>query len=139
MPGYIQAAHQRFQHPFPTKSKHTPHSWMTPVYGSKVQYTFPPSTIPILDKKSRRKIQSINESLLYYVRSIDACMLPAINEIPASQAQPIEDSNQKCTMLMDYAHTYPNSVIRYHTSNMRLHIDSDAAYLIIPNARNRGA
>ena len=40
---------------------------------------------------------------------------------------------------MDYAHTYPNSVIRYHTSNMRLHIDSDAAYLIIPNARNRGA
>jgi hypothetical protein len=43
-----------------------------------------------------------------------------------------------CTMLMDYASTYPLA-IRYHESNMVLHIDSDAAYLVLPNACSRFA
>jgi hypothetical protein len=42
-------------------------------------------------------------------------------------------------MLMDYAGTYPLAIIRYHASNMVLHIDSDAAYLVLPNARSRYA
>ena len=40
---------------------------------------------------------------------------------------------------MDYAHTYPSATIRYHASDMQLHIDSDAAYLVLPKARSRGA
>ena len=40
---------------------------------------------------------------------------------------------------MDYAHSYPNTVIGYHASDMRLHIDSDAAYLVMTNAKSRGA
>ena len=42
-------------------------------------------------------------------------------------------------MLMNYAHTYPDAKIRYHASDMCLHIDSDAAYLVLPKARSRGA
>ena len=38
---------------------------------------------------------------------------------------------------MDYAHTYPNAKTRYHTSEMCLHIESDAAYLVQPQARIR--
>ena len=38
---------------------------------------------------------------------------------------------------MDYAHTYPDATIRYHASDMCLHIDSDAAYLVQPCARSR--
>ena len=37
-------------------------------------------------------------------------------------------------MLMDYAHTYPNATIRYHASDMCLHIDSDAAYKFQPQS-----
>ena len=40
---------------------------------------------------------------------------------------------------MDYAATYPNSIIRYYASDMILHIESDAAYLVLPNARSRVA
>ena len=40
---------------------------------------------------------------------------------------------------MDYAHTYPNATILYHASDMCLHIDSDAAYLVQPQARSRVA
>ena len=42
-------------------------------------------------------------------------------------------------MLMYHTHTYPNAKTRYHTSEMCLHIESDAAYLVQPQARIRVA
>ena len=39
-------------------------------------------------------------------------------------------------MLLDYAETYPHKIIRYKASNMVLYVDSDAAYLTIPEARS---
>ena len=42
-------------------------------------------------------------------------------------------------MLLDYCATYPNAKIRYHASDMVLHVDTDAAYLVLPNARSRYA
>ena len=38
---------------------------------------------------------------------------------------------------MDYLHTYPNAYIRFYASDMILHVDSDAAYLVAPKARSR--
>ena len=35
-------------------------------------------------------------------------------------------------MLLDYAETYPNTAIRYRASEMVLHVDSDAAYITMP-------
>ena len=40
-------------------------------------------------------------------------------------------------MLLDYLHTYPNAKIRFNASDMKLYIDSDAAYLIAPKAKSR--
>ena len=42
-------------------------------------------------------------------------------------------------MLMYYAATQPESVIPFHASDMCLHIDRDAAYLVQPKSRNRAA
>ena len=42
-------------------------------------------------------------------------------------------------MLLDYVTTYPNPKIRFYASDMILHVDSDAAYLVQPNARSRYA
>ena len=39
-------------------------------------------------------------------------------------------------MLLDYASTYPNAVIKYHASDIVLHVDSDTSYLVIPYARS---
>ena len=41
---------------------------------------------------------------------------------------------QKSTMLLDYAATYPNTVIRYHGSDLLLPVDSGVAYLTMPEA-----
>ena len=40
-------------------------------------------------------------------------------------------------MLLYYAHTYPNAKICYQTSNMILHVESYAAYLVMHGARSR--
>lgn len=40
---------------------------------------------------------------------------------------------------MDYMHTHPHATLRYYKSDMKLHIDSDAAYLVMPQAKSRVA
>jgi hypothetical protein len=39
--------------------------------------------------------------------------------------------------LLDYLATHPDATIRYHASDMILHIHSDASYLSVSNARSR--
>ena len=38
---------------------------------------------------------------------------------------------------MDYLHTHPNAVVRFHASDIILYIESDAAYLVLTQARSR--
>jgi hypothetical protein len=66
-------------------------------------------------------------------------MLLAINEISSSQSFPTQKTMNACKMLLDYAVTYPLAIIRYHASNMALHVGSNAAYLVLPNAHSRYA
>ena len=63
-------------------------------------------------------------------------MLRALNEISCIQARPTKDTMAKAKWFLDYAATYPNATIRYHARKMVLHIDSDAAYLVMPEARS---
>ena len=60
MPGYVLDALKKFLHVPPRKPQYAPHKWTTPVYGQKVQYALPLSTLPILDSKGTKRIQSIN-------------------------------------------------------------------------------
>ena len=60
-----------------------------------------------------------------------------MNEIGTTQAQPTEFTKKECQRLMDYLYTYPEVKIQFYASNMNLHIESDAAYLVLPNARSR--
>ena len=39
-------------------------------------------------------------------------------------------------MLLDYMSTDPNAKIRFKASDMIIHIDSDAAYLVLPGAKS---
>ena len=64
-------------------------------------------------------------------------MLPELNDTNSQQAQPTENTRAKTQKLMDYAATYPDTYIMYYTSNMILHVDSVAAYLVLPKARSR--
>ena len=68
---------------------------------------------------------------------IDNTILPALNNISMFQSKLTKQFRNKCTRLLNYVATFPHVVLRYHASNMQLHIDSDAAYLVAPKARRR--
>ena len=55
------------------------------------------------------------------------------------QSKPTEKIKAKCNRLLDYVATFPSVILRFHASNMHLHVDSDAAYLIAPKAKSRVA
>ena len=54
----------------------------------------------------------------YYTKGIDPTMIVAVNELASQQSAPTQETVKKCNMLIDYAHTYPNTTIRYHAIDM---------------------
>ena len=139
MPTYIPKLLAKLNHPRPKKPQYSPHEHYLVKYTKKGerQLTRATDTTPLLDKKETTRIQSIVGALLYYGRSIDNTILPALNDIAMFQSKPTEHIRDKCTRLLDYVSTFPNVTLRYHASNMHLHVDSDAAYLVAPKARSR--
>ena len=76
-------------------------------------------------------------SILYYAHAIDHTTLPGLSGIASEQADARESTEEQAEQLLDYLHTHPDAVIRYHASNMILNIHSDASYLSEPRARSR--
>jgi len=70
--------------------------------------------------------------MLYYARAIKHSMLVALNDIGIDQSHLTQKTMNKVKQLLDYAATCPNAVIKYYASDMILHAESDAAYLVLP-------
>jgi hypothetical protein len=138
MPGYVPKALLTLNHPKPAKPQHSPHRWTAPVYGQKIQLANADLS-PLLDKAGIKRVQQISGLFLYYSRSCDPTIIVALNEISNNQASPTEHTEAACNMLLDYLATHPDAKIRYHASDMVLAVCSDAAYLVLPNARSRAA
>ena len=138
MPKYVSAALLKFQHQKPARPCHAPHKWTRPAYGKQTQFAPPPDDSALLHTATEiRRIQAIVGSFLYYARALDSTMLPALNQISTQQSKPTHQTNDDAAMLLDFAATYPNAKVRYHASDMILHVDTDAAYLVMPNAKSR--
>jgi hypothetical protein len=138
MPGYVPKALLTLRHPPPARPQHSPHRWAAPVYGPQTQLASTDIS-PLLDKLGIKRVQQISGLFLYYSRCCDPTIIVALNEISNNQASPTKHTKQACDMLLDYLSTHPDATIRYHASDMILAICSDAAYLVLPNARSRAA
>ena len=64
-------------------------------------------------------------------------MLPALSDIGTQQAQPTVKVLDKIQQLLDYANTYKHVYLCFYASDMQLHVDTDAAFLVLPKARSR--
>ena len=76
-------------------------------------------------------------TFLYYGRAVDPTVLIALNDLATYQAAPTIDTLKHSKMLLDYLATYPNAKLRFYAGNMKLHFESDAAYLVLPGAKSR--
>jgi hypothetical protein len=60
-----------------------------------------------------------------------------LNDIATEQTKVTGKTQAATNQLLDYLATHPDATIRYHASDMVLHIHSDASYLSVSNARSR--
>jgi hypothetical protein len=136
MPGYVSKVLSKFQHDSPKQPQHTPSGYGTPVYGAKTQYATKDETPPLTAKQCLT-IQKVTESVLYYARAMDPTVLMPLNDIATEQTKATEKTQGATNQLLDYLVTHPDAIIRYHASDMILHIHSDASYISVSNARSR--
>jgi hypothetical protein len=136
MPGYVSNVLRKIQHDAPKHPQHTPSRYVTPVYGAKTQYTTKYETPPLTAQQCLT-IQKVTGSVLYYARAVDPTVLMPLNDIATEQTKATEKTQAATNQLLDYLATHLDATIRYHASDMILHIRSDASYLSVSNARSR--
>jgi hypothetical protein len=136
MPGYVSNVLRKFQHDAPKQPQHTPSRYITPVYGANTQYATKDEALPLTAKQCLT-IQKVTGSVLYYARAVDPTVLMPLNDIATEQTKATEKTQAATNQLLDYLATHPDATIRYHASDMILHIHSDAPYLSVSNARSR--
>jgi hypothetical protein len=64
-------------------------------------------------------------------------MLVALGTLASQQADCTQATTKAIIQLLNYAAAHPNATIQYVTSDMYLHIYSDASYLYEAKARSR--
>jgi hypothetical protein len=133
MPGYVSNVLIKFQHDTPKHPQHTPSRYVTPVYGANTQYATKDETPPLTSKQCLT-IQKVTGSVLYYARAVYPTVLMPLNDIATEQTKATENTQASTNQLLDYLATHPDATIRYHASDMILHIHSDASYLSVSNA-----
>ena len=101
MPQYIEKILHKLLHIPPKRRQYAPYKCTEPVYGQKMQYVLPKSTLPVLDKKGITRTHVINGTFIYHARAIDPYMLPVINEISSQQAHPTHEANNKAAFQRD--------------------------------------
>ena len=106
MPGHVERALQRFEHPTPSRLQHAPHPWDAPVCGAKTQLAPAPDTSDTLSNGERQRTQQTLGTFLFHARAVDMCMLQAIGSIATKQAQPTVGTMNKITWLLNYAATW---------------------------------
>ena len=138
MPDYVRKTLKRL-HPNPKTPQYSPHEHVPIRYGKKGEQQFAPESdsSTLLPSSEIRNIQSIVGTYLYYARAIDNTILTALNDISHRQATLTIKTKEKCERLMDYLATYPDVYLRFYASDMQLHVETDAAYLVLPKARSR--
>ena len=97
MPKYIRKTLKRQQHTPHVYPQYSPHESVPIQYATKNtrQYASAPDTSPFVCPTETKYIQSVTGSHLYYERTIDCTILPALNEVASEESQPTQKTKQK--------------------------------------------
>jgi hypothetical protein len=136
MPGYIANVLSKFQHENPKHPQDTPSRYVTHVYVSKTQYANRGETPPLIAKPCLN-IQKVAGSVFYNARAVYPSVLMPLNDFAAEHNKANMKTQATTDKLLYYLVTHPDATIRYHASDMILHIISDASYLSLSHARSR--
>ena len=136
MPGYVDHALHKFQHPTPKKPQDSPYPAAVKQYGVKVQLTDPIDTSARLPPHEIKRLQQIIGTFLFYGRAVDPTLLTALSELSSAQATATDATKRACQQFLNYCASHPDGAIRYQASDMILKLHSDSSYLNAVGARS---
>jgi hypothetical protein len=136
MDEYVKAALSEFQHEKPKQHHYGPSKAERPDYGARIQYVKEDTSAPLPPDKIRY-IQKVVGKFLFMGRALDNTMLHALNDIACAVTKGTEATLAATTYFLNYIASNPSPRIRYRASDMILYVESDAAYLVCPEARSR--
>jgi hypothetical protein len=90
-----------------------------------------------LPDKDVNRLQQLTGTLLYYARAVDPTLIMPINVLASEQSRATSVIADKVIKLLNYCNTHTETKIRYHASDMILHIHSDASYFSEKEAKSR--
>lgn len=64
-------------------------------------------------------------------------MMHALNELASQISNGTEKTVKAMNHFLDYCTTHPNAILKFHASNMKLWIHTDASYLCQPKSHSR--
>ena len=91
----------------------------------------------ILDNDEKIQIQSVVGTFICYGCAVEPTVLTALHDMATMQAKTTISMLKQPTILMDYLVTYPNTKLHFYVGNMQQHLESGAAYLLMPEAKSR--
>eukprot|EP00957_Ditylum_brightwellii_P211491 15366227-Ditylum_brightwellii.AAC.1 len=127
----------KLKHPCPKKPEYSPHHHVKITYGPEGQLVPEKDASPPVLKETIEYIQTAVGMFLWYGQIVDLTLLSALNDILAQQAAPTEQIVKELDHFLNYMWAYPNATVRFHASDVILHIHSNAAYMVLPEARSR--
>jgi hypothetical protein len=138
MPGYVNKALKKYQHPPPTAPQDAPYALAPIQYGAKVQQVKIDTTSP-LSLVEFKRVQDIIGTLLYYAQAVDPMLLATLSTIKVQQSNGTQAVANACHQLLDYVVTYPNAGLQHHNCDIILAIHTDASYLSKAVGKSRAA
>ena len=72
------------------------------------------------------KLQQIIGAMLYYARVVYCTLMTTLNKLVSAQTNGTQATMRATENLMDYCHTHSDAMIQYCSSQIELHINSDA-------------
>ena len=139
VPGYVQKARVKYQHPIPKCPQHYPYQAAPIKYDAKIRHPVPENTSPPLIEEKIRRVQDVVGTFVWYGALCDPTLAASLSALATRQSKGTDNVKKASHQLLDCLATHPNAAIRYHASNMILALDTDASYLSDPNARSRAA
>ena len=95
MPGYVRKSLKRLCYKPNVTPQYSPHKPILITYRKNQPQQAVLVDSPFFSEEKTRHVQSTTGSFLYYGRTIEYAILPALNDISASQSQPMEKQQKK--------------------------------------------
>jgi hypothetical protein len=102
IPGYIAKALTKICITTPHHLQHSPHAWIAPNYGTKIQYTDPDDNSAPLTPDAKTCLQEIIGTLLYWGRAIDSTTLVGLRSLATPQTNGTKATTKAIIQLLNY-------------------------------------